>query len=189
MFHRPAQALIATLLAGTAAPFAAPAAAQIGGVQQQQLENGFLTATTAQLSAQNLTGAEIYIRRAVDALSEGDFKRSLAILRPYRLTASYTDMLISGLAHKGLGDYAAARKDYEGALHKRRNYLAAQIALAELEAGHGDRVAAQKLLQDLTARRDACAGTCPDQAELASGVDRVNAAMLAPAQAQAPSAP
>ncbi len=160
---------------------AAPLAAQVGGIQQQQYESGFLAQQNAALSAQNLTGAEIYIRHAVDALESGDYKRTLAILRPYRMNATFTDMLISGLAHSGLGDYAAARSDYQGALHKRRNYLAAQVALGELEAGHGDKAAALKVLEDLTARRDACHATCAEATELGSGIDRINAALLQPA--------
>ncbi|WP_292932824.1 hypothetical protein [Novosphingobium sp. PASSN1] len=168
-------ALLFAVLLG--AGLAAPLAAQVGTIQQQQLESCFLGDQNSRLVGQHLSG-EIYTNRAVAALEAGDFKRSLAILRPYRMTASITDLLISGMAHAGLAEYSAARKDYEGALHKRRNFTAAQIALAELEAGHGDKAVALKLLQDLTARRDACHGTCADAAELGSGIDRINAVLL-----------
>lgn len=161
---------------GTAVLLAAPLTAQVGTVQQHQLESGFLGDQNSRLVGQHLSG-EAYTNRAVAALEEGDYKRSLAILRPYRMTASITDLVVSGMAHAGLSEYAAARKDYESALHKRRNFTAAQIALGELEAGHGDRAVALKLLQDITARRDACKGTCADAVELGSGIDRINAAM------------
>lgn len=170
---------IGGLLAIVASAVALPAVAQIGGIQQQQLENGFLREQNYRTIGRDFTDTEIYIRRAVDALSAGDFKRSLAILRPYRMGATYTDLLISGLAHAGLGHYDAARKDYKGALRKRRNFIAAQAALGELEASHGDKNAALKVLQELTARRDACSGSCPDQPELSGGVDRINAALQA----------
>jgi len=168
-----------TLLVAAALSAPASLLAQVSPIAESQLSRGYLGDQNSRLSGQNLAGADVYVRRAVDALSEGDFKRSLAIMRPYKMNATYTDLYITGLAHSGLGDYAAARKAYEGALHKRRNFLAAQIALAELEAGHGDKAAAITLQQELTARRDSCAGKCPDQTELANGVDRVTAALQA----------
>lgn len=174
------RAIVAAAALGCIPLLAAPLAAQVGGIQQQQYESGFLAQQNSALGGQNLTGAEIYIRNAVDALETGDYKRSLAILRPYRMTATYTDLLISGLAHSGLGDYASARSDYQGALRKRRNYLPAQVALGELEASHGDKAAALKVLEELTARRDACHAICAEAAELGSGIDRINAALLVP---------
>lgn len=170
------QILLGAASLGAGALLAAPLAAQVGTVQQRQLESGFLGDQNSRLVGQHLAG-EAYTDRAIAALEQGDYKRSLAILRPYRMTASMTDLLVSGMAYAGLAEYAAARKDYEGALHKRRTYIAAQIALAELEAGHGEKAVALKLLEDITARRDACKGTCADAAELGSGIDRINAAL------------
>lgn len=176
MPHCPPHALIALLLAGGASLLAAPATAQVGGI----LDLNFIVPSEAGLSGLNPTGSDIYyMRRAVDALAQGDFKRSLAILRPYRLGASSKDLLLAGLAHSGLGDYAAARKNLERALQKRRNFIPAQVALGVLEARHGDRASAVKLLQALTSRRDACVGICSQQAELTSGVDRIHAALQA----------
>lgn len=156
---------------------AAPATAQVGRFPENLYFDNFIRPSEA---GQNPTGSDVYyMRRAVDALAQGDFKRSLAILRPYRLGASSDALLLAGLARSGLGDHAAARKDLERALQRRRNFIPAQVALGVLEASHGDKTIAVKLLQGLTSRRDACGGRCSQQAELTSGVDRIHAALQA----------
>ncbi|WP_408590581.1 tetratricopeptide repeat protein [Novosphingobium sp.] len=167
------------LLAPAALLWAGSALGQAAPVAEAQLQSGFLRDRNIELSNQDAPNEEAYTRRAAEAIGAGDFTGGLAILRRYRMSATLNDWMLSGQAHVGLGDYDAARKDFGTAIKKRKNFSPAQIALAELEAGHGDKAVATELLTALTARRDACGGRCAEQRVLDAGTGRIEAALKA----------
>ncbi len=159
-----------------AALISGPILAQANPTAEAQLNGGFLGQQNDRLN-KGMNANDPFTARASDALAANDYAKALAILRPYRSEASLSYYYLSGRANEGLGDYAAARKNFTVALKKRRTFTAAQVALALLEARHGDKGVATGLLQELTTRRSECAGKCSGSAELTSGIAKVEAAL------------
>ena len=168
---------IKLMFAASTATFGFVAAAQVQPIPQQQLEKGFLGDQNARLSSQDAPTDAHYTIRAAAALSRNDFARALAILRPYRLSQDFEYHYLSGRAHEGLGDFAAARKELGTALKRRKNHIPAQLALGLLEARHGEPGQAARVLASLKQRQAECGGECRDAAELAAAVGAIEAAL------------
>ncbi|MCW1401215.1 hypothetical protein OKA06_02280 [Novosphingobium sp. MW5] len=156
--------------------WASAALGQANATSEAQLNNGFLGEQNQRNTYQGSPNDTHYLVRANQALGAGDFNKTLSILRLNRATATHFDALLAGQAHAGLGDYAAARKDFRVALRKQRNFVSAYQALGEMEAQHGDLAAAQTLLAELSTRRDAC-GTCSSRADIDTAIARIEAAI------------
>ncbi|MFM6932971.1 MAG: tetratricopeptide repeat protein [Novosphingobium sp.] len=169
---------LAGLAAGMALIGGASAIAQVAGVSEAQLDKGFLGEQNVRNTNPGSPDSAHYLVRANQAVSTGEFNKALAILRLNRATATHFDALLAGQAHAGLGDYAAARKDYRLALRKQRNFISAHQALGEMEARYGDKAAAQDVLTELATRRDAC-GSCSSRGEFEASIGRVEAALKA----------
>ncbi len=152
------------------------ALAQVAGVSEAQLDKGFLGEQNVRNTYPGSPNDAHYLVRADRAVSSGDYTKALAILRLNRAAATHIDALLAGQAHAGLGDYAAARKDYRLALRKQRNFTSAHQALGEMEARFGDKSVAQEILTELAARRDAC-GKCSIRGEFDSAIGRIEAAL------------
>lgn len=156
--------------------WASAAMGQANATSEAQLNNGFLGEQNVRNTYPGEATDAHYLVRVNQALSSGNFTKTLAILRLNRATATHFDALLAGQAHTGLGDYAAARKDFRLALRKQRNFVSAYQALGEMEAQHGDLSAAQTLLAELTARRDAC-GSCSSRGDIDTAIGRIEAAI------------
>lgn len=153
------------------------AAAQVQPIPQQQLDNGFLGEQNQRLSSQDAPTDAHYTIRAAAALARNDFARALAILRPYRLSQDVEYFYLTGRAHEGLGDFAAARKEFNATLRKSKNHLPAQLALGLLEARHGEPGEAARALVLLKQRQSDCGGQCRDAAQLAAAIGAIEAAL------------
>lgn len=165
------------LLAATAMLLGPAAAAQVQPIPQQQLEKGFLGEQNARLSSQDAPSDAPYTVRAAAALAQQDYARALAILRPYRLSQEVEYHYLAGRAHQGLGNLGAARKELAIAIKKRKNYLAAQLALGLLEAEQGDAGKASQIVAGLKDRQTGCAGKCREAAELDAAINAIDAAL------------
>lgn len=151
---------------------AGPSLAQVAGVSEAQLDKGFLGEQNVRNTFPGSPEDAHYLVRADRAVGAGQYAKALAILRLNRATAGHVDAFLAGQAHVGLGDYAAARKDYRLAMRKQRNSAAAHLALGEMEARFGEKAVAQQVLAELTTRRDAC-NDCSDRAALDAGISRI----------------
>lgn len=149
-------------------------------VSQEQLDKGYLGDQNARLTASQGNPSEASFQvRAIDAIARKDYARALSILRPYRMSDPLAYRWLAGQAYLGQGNYAAARKEFAAAVKARKNFTSAQVALGMVEAQHGDKPAARAIVQNLTARRNDCAVTCKDNAELANGIVTIEAALKA----------
>ncbi len=165
------------MAAGIALICGSPAVGQVAGVSEAQLDKGFLGEQNVRNTYPGSPEDAHYLVRADRAIVAGQYAKALAILRLNRATAGHVDAFLAGQAHVGLGDYAAARKDYQMSMRKQRNSAAAQLALGEMEARFGEKPVAQQALADLIARRTACAGKCSDSAALDAGISRIEAVL------------
>ena len=87
----------------------------------------------------------------------------------------------------GLGDFKRAIKPLEAALKADPSLIDAQRDLAISYARQGDTVKAAARRGALNARKAACAGTCPDAAQIDAALSAVDAALAgAPPQAFSP---
>jgi hypothetical protein len=162
------------LVVASALLWGSAAMAQLAGVSEAQLDKGFLGEQNVRNTDPGSATDAHYLIRANKAVSSGDFNKALAILRLNRATATHVDAFLAGQAHVGLGDYAAARKDYRLAMRKQRNSSGAHLALGEMEARFGEKTGAEQVLAELTARREACKN-CSDRAALDAGISRIEA--------------
>ncbi len=165
--------LIAALLAPVAA------IAQVAGVSEAQLDKGFLGEQNVRNTYPGAPTDSHYLMRASGLISSRQYEKALAVLRLNRATATHFDSLLAGRAYLGLGDNAAARKSYQTAIRKRKNFTTAYVELGELEARFGDQAAAEKLVADLSTSKTACAGECSNSTEALAGIGRIRAAMAA----------
>ncbi|MEY4952670.1 MAG: hypothetical protein RL299_1094 [Pseudomonadota bacterium] len=163
--------MIGVALVGTAA------VAQIQPIPEQQLANGFLGERNAQMTEHNPAPNETFADQAMRAINRKDYKRALDILRPHRLANDPAYFYLTGRAQEGLGDYSGARKNLNTAIKKNKHFIGAYLALGLLEAEHGDKAAAIKVLDGLKARQAACAGQCKDAAGLSSSIGMIEAAL------------
>ncbi len=129
-------------------------------------------------------------QNGIAALKGGDYKaaeRSFDhVLDVAPRNADALSMM--GLAKSGKGDLKGAQRFYERALKSDPQQILARRELAVTLAKTGQADKAQAQLASLQARSGACAGTCPDAADLKAAIDAVNAAM-APTAAAATKAP
>ncbi len=94
-----------------------------------------------------------------------------------------------GVAKTGIPDLRGAQRAYEKALKLDDNSVAARRELAVTLAKLGQADKAQAQLAILKTRLAACAGTCPQAAELTAAVATVEAALAPPASPAAFAAP
>ena len=170
--------LRASLVVG-AALLSTVVGAQIQPIPQQQLESGFLSDRNAQLTSQDAPPNDSYTQQATAAINLQDYKRALAILRPYRLSHDPAYHYLAGRAYEGLGDYAAARRELSGAIRVRKTFIGAHLALGLMEAEHGDKMAASRILEDLKTQQAKCAGRCRESTNLSVAVDMIESALRA----------
>ena len=129
-------------------------------------------------------------RKGVDAFEAKDFKKAAAAFRhvvavaPTHAPAQY----LLGASLVGMGDYKHAIKPLEAALKADSTLIDAQRDLAISYARQGDTAMATAQRDAIDARKTACAGTCPDAAQIDAALTTVNAALTgAPPQALGPS--
>ena len=173
------QLAISCITLPLAASLSSVANAQAAPIAEAQLNSGFLRDQNERLTSQDAPSDASYISRASAALDQQDYARALAILRPYRRSHDLAYYLLSGLAHQGQGDYAAARKDLTEAIRRRKSFIGAHFALGLMEAEHGDRLEAKKILEYLKAQQSQCAGKCRDAGELDAAIETIEAALRA----------
>jgi tetratricopeptide (TPR) repeat protein len=153
------------------------AVGQANPTSEQQLANGFLGERNAQMVGHDPAPNETYADQAMRAINLKQYKRALDILKPHRLANDPAYFYLAGRAQEGLGDYTAARKNLTTAIRKNKNFIGAHLALGLLEAEHGDKAAATKVLDGLKARQAQCAGLCKDAAGLSSSIAMIEAAL------------
>ena len=168
-----------TSLVVGAALMSAVVGAQTQPVPQQQLESGFLRDQNAQLTSQDAAPNDSYTQQANAAIARQDYRGALAVLRPYRLSHDPAYHYLAGRAYEGLGDSAAARKELSAAIRLRKTFIGAHLALGLMEAEHGDKMAASKILEDLKAQQAKCAGRCRESTDLSEAVDMIESALRA----------
>ena len=122
-------------------------------------------------------GGDDVTARASAAIGEGNFKKALGILNAYSMPLNPAYRYLSGVASEELGDFNGARKHYQTATRQKRNFIQAEAALGVMEAKHGDRKAAQALLERLKTQRQACRSRCADQFAIERGVAALTAAL------------
>jgi predicted Zn-dependent protease len=125
-----------------------------------------------------LNPASLY-KDSVDALYAkrwAEAKVSLAHLLEVTPEDAHTNYL-AGIADSGLGDWKAARKHYEAAVHYDRKLIQAQQELAVTYARLGMFGKTQERLNELERQSAACAGTCPDAAKLQTAIVTVKKAL------------
>lgn len=163
--------IIGAAIIGTAA------GAQIQPIPEQQLANGFLGERNNQLVGHDPAPNETYADQAAAAIERRHYRRALDYLKPYRRSGDLAYHYLAGRAYVGLGDYSAARKELTTATRKNKKFLGAQLALGLMEAEHGDKAAAIKILEGLKARQGECAGLCKESASLGSSVTSIESAL------------
>ena len=131
-------------------------------------------------------------RNGIEAFEVKDFKKAATAFKrvvavaPTHAPAQY----LLGASLIGLGDYKHAIKPLEAALKADPKLIDAQRDLAISYARKGDAAKATAQRDALDARKAACAGTCPETAQIDAALAAVNAELAgAPPQALAPSRP
>jgi tetratricopeptide (TPR) repeat protein len=161
----------------SAALVATGAAAQIQPIPEGQLRDGFLGDQNSRLISQDAPSGSDYVARALAAIEQKDYTRALGILRPYRRSRELAYYFLAGRAHTGLGNFAEARQNLTEAIRREQSFIGAHFALGLLEAEHGDRAAATKVLDDLKAKQTKCADKCRDAADLGAAIGTIEAAL------------
>lgn len=131
--------------------------------------------------------AEEY-QKGVSALQAKNFKAAKTAFDRVLASAprDANSNYLAGLARQGLGDWKGARTKFEKAAKLDPNLIGAWRELGVTYARLGDKPKAEETLAGLQAKVAACAGTCPNAAELKAAADAVNAAIASPAAAIAP---
>ena len=131
-------------------------------------------------------------RKGIEAFEVKDFKKAAAAFKrvvavvPTHAPAQY----LLGASLIGLGDYKRAIKPLEAALKAEPGLIEAQRDLAISYARKGDAAKATLQRDAIEARKTACAGACPEAAQIDSALTAVNAELAgAPPQALGPSRP
>lgn len=131
-------------------------------------------------------------RNGIEAFEVKDFKKAAAAFRrvvavvPTHAPAQY----LLGASLIGLGDYKHAIKPLEAALKADPNLIDAQRDLAISYARKGDTAKATAQRDVIDARKAACAGACPEAAQIDAALTAVNAELAgAPPQALGPTRP
>ncbi|MFM5953137.1 MAG: CDC27 family protein [Novosphingobium sp.] len=150
---------------------------QVQPIPEQQLANGFLGDRNDKLTSQGAPSNETYVAQATAAINQGQYRRALGILRPYRRSNELAYHYLAGRAYVGIGDYAAARAELTAATRKDRSFIGAPLALGLMEAEHGEEADALKILDDLKARQARCAGRCREASDLDIAVSAIEAAI------------
>ena len=124
-------------------------------------------------------------RNGVEALQANryaDASRSFTRVLSVMPKAANVHYLL-GSAKAGSGDWKAAAKAFAKAVRYDDKMVVAHRDLGVAQAKSGDVEKAKATLADLTARDAACAGTCPQAADLKAAVAAVTAAIGAPTAA------
>ncbi len=131
-------------------------------------------------------------RKGIEAFEVKDFKKASAAFKrvvdaaPTHAPAQY----LLGASLIGLGDYKRAIKPLEAALKADPSLLDAQRDLAISYARRGDTTKATLQRDAIENRKTACAGACPEAAQIDTALTAVNAELAgAPPQALGPSLP
>jgi tetratricopeptide (TPR) repeat protein len=118
-------------------------------------------------------------RNGVADLQAGKFKEArrdfdhVLDVAPKNADALY----MMGMAQTGAGDLKGAARSYERSLKADPNRIPAARELAITDAKLGQPDKAQAQLEALRARDTACAGACPEAADLKAAIDAVQAAL------------
>lgn len=158
---------------------ATAAVAQIQPIPEGQLREGFLRDRNDSLIQQDAPSGSDYVARALAAIEQKDYTRALGILRPHRRSHDLAYYFLAGRAHSGLGNFPAARQNLTEAIRREQSFIGAHFALGLLEAEHGDRAAATKVLDDLKAKQAKCADKCRSAADLGAAIASIEAALRA----------
>lgn len=124
-------------------------------------------------------------RNGVEALQANRFadaSRSFTRVLSVMPKAANVHYLL-GSAKAGSGDWKAAAKAYAKAVRYDDKMIVAHRDLGVAQAKSGDLEKAKATLASLTARDTACAGTCPETADLKAAVAAVTAAIGVPTAA------
>jgi tetratricopeptide (TPR) repeat protein len=128
-------------------------------------------------------------RKGAEAFQAKDYKKAAAAFDrvvavvPNHAPAQY----LLGASHIGLGNYKKAKRPLEAAIKAEPSLLEAQRDLGVTYAKLGDAAKAATQVEKLQALKAACAGTCPQSAQIDAALEVVNAAMAgAPPQALGP---
>jgi tetratricopeptide (TPR) repeat protein len=121
----------------------------------------------------------IEYQKGIEAYQAKDFKRAVSAFRhvvsvvPTHAPAQY----LLGASYIGQGDYKHAIKPLEAALKADPNLIDAQrdLALSYLQQGDAAKAAAQR--DKLASRKAACAGSCPEAAQIDAALGTIDAAM------------
>ena len=118
-------------------------------------------------------------RKGIAAFEVQDYKKAAAAFKrviavaPTHAPAQY----LLGASLLGLGDYKHAIKPLEAAFKADPSLIDAQRDLAISYARQGDIVKATARRDALSARKAACAGTCPAAAQIETALTAINAAL------------
>ena len=131
-------------------------------------------------------------RNGIEAFEAKDYKKAATAFKrvvavaPTHAPAQY----LLGASLLGLGDYKRAIKPLEAALKADPSLIDAQRDLAISYAGKGDTAKATAQRDAIDARKAACAGACPEAAQIDAALAAVNAALAgdAPQAGDAPPA-
>ena len=116
--------------------------------------------------------------KGVEALQAGNYKGAEKAFRNVLDVAprDANTLYLLGNAKAGAGDLKGAAKAYEKALKVKPDMIAAQRDLAVTLTKLGEKEKAAAQLAALNQRDAACAGTCPEAAELKAAIAAVTAA-------------
>ena len=97
-------------------------------------------------------------------------------------------LFLMGLAQSGQGNFRGAQRSYTHSLRADPKPVAVrrELALTWIKLGQPDKARAE--LATLQTRASACAGTCPDAADLQAAIDAINAGLAPPPGAAPPGA-
>jgi tetratricopeptide (TPR) repeat protein len=131
-------------------------------------------------------------RKGIEAFEAKDYKKAANAFRhvvsivPTHAPAQY----LLGASLIGQGDYKHAIRPLEAALKADPNLIDAQRDLAVSYAHQGDTAKAAAQREAIVARKTACAGTCPEAAQIDAALGAIDAALAGGApQALGPSRP
>lgn len=132
-------------------------------------------------------------RNGIEAFEAKDYKKAAAAFKrvvavaPTHAPAQY----LLGASLLGLGDYKRAVRPLEAALKADPELIDAQRDLAISYARKGDTAKATAQRDAIDARKAACAGVCPEAAQIDAALSTVNATLAggAPPQALGPARP